>query len=176
MWRLTFDMRGGRQMAKPAVGRPLDGRVRPRLCEQRPCIDFGRQSIATCATRAAWLALHRPGLWCCATAQDRKGSVRPDHLRLFGFETARPCAGRQRTDSPRRPERKAAQPSVLEAPAATCVWRGSTGQRNERQTRLNDEVQSAARQANTWSARGNLYSARERQQRNEGRACSHEEG
>jgi len=27
--RLTFDMRGGRQWAKPAVGRPLDGRVRP---------------------------------------------------------------------------------------------------------------------------------------------------
>src|SRR5438034_5309022 len=29
--RLTFDMRGGRQLAKPDVGRPLDGRVR-RLC------------------------------------------------------------------------------------------------------------------------------------------------
>src|SRR5438045_3013929 len=27
---LTFDMRGGRQQAKPDVGRPLDGRVRPR--------------------------------------------------------------------------------------------------------------------------------------------------
>src|SRR5437762_7579877 len=26
---LTFDMRGGRQQAKPDVGRPLDGRVRP---------------------------------------------------------------------------------------------------------------------------------------------------
>ena len=25
---LTFDMRGGRQQAKPDVGRPLDGRVR----------------------------------------------------------------------------------------------------------------------------------------------------
>src|SRR5437870_3851354 len=25
---LTFDMRGGRQLAKPDVGRPLDGRVR----------------------------------------------------------------------------------------------------------------------------------------------------
>src|SRR5947208_1967606 len=30
-WRLTFDMRGGRQTAKLAVGRPLDGRVRPRV-------------------------------------------------------------------------------------------------------------------------------------------------
>jgi len=29
-WRLTFDMRGGRQQAKPDVGRPLDGRVRPQ--------------------------------------------------------------------------------------------------------------------------------------------------
>jgi len=28
---LTFDMRGGRQPAKPDVARPLDGRVRPRL-------------------------------------------------------------------------------------------------------------------------------------------------
>ena len=28
--RLTFDMRGGRKWAKPACGRPLDGRVRPR--------------------------------------------------------------------------------------------------------------------------------------------------
>ncbi len=27
-WGLTFDMRGGRQQAKPDVGRPLDGRVR----------------------------------------------------------------------------------------------------------------------------------------------------
>src|SRR5437764_14246121 len=27
--RLTFDMRAGRQQAKPDVGRPLDGRVRP---------------------------------------------------------------------------------------------------------------------------------------------------
>jgi hypothetical protein len=26
---LTFDMRGGRKWAKPACGRPLDGRVRP---------------------------------------------------------------------------------------------------------------------------------------------------
>ena len=28
---LTFDMRGGRQLAKPDVARPLDGRVRPRF-------------------------------------------------------------------------------------------------------------------------------------------------
>ena len=28
---LTFDMRGGRQLAKPDVARPLDGRVRPRV-------------------------------------------------------------------------------------------------------------------------------------------------
>ena len=30
-WALTFDMRGGRKWAKPACGRPLDGRVRPRV-------------------------------------------------------------------------------------------------------------------------------------------------
>ena len=28
---LTFDMRGGRKWAKPTCGRPLDGRVRPRV-------------------------------------------------------------------------------------------------------------------------------------------------
>jgi hypothetical protein len=35
---LTFDMRGGRQPAKPDVGRPLDGKVRPRatLPNSRP--------------------------------------------------------------------------------------------------------------------------------------------
>ena len=49
-WGLTFDMRGGRQLAKPDVARPLDGRVRRRgrwrattlprrddRCEQRIC-------------------------------------------------------------------------------------------------------------------------------------------
>src|SRR5438105_14895796 len=30
-WGLTFDMRGGRQLAKPDVARPLDGRVSPQL-------------------------------------------------------------------------------------------------------------------------------------------------
>jgi len=38
---LTFDMRGGRKWAKPACGRPLDGRVRrlghdPRLAFRAP--------------------------------------------------------------------------------------------------------------------------------------------
>src|SRR5438105_9014551 len=38
-WGLTFDMRGGRQLAKPDVGRPLDGRVSrhtrgPATCRQ----------------------------------------------------------------------------------------------------------------------------------------------
>jgi len=33
--RLTFDMRGGRKWAKPACGRPLDGRVRPHRSESQ---------------------------------------------------------------------------------------------------------------------------------------------
>src|SRR5438128_2731497 len=49
----TFDLRGGRQQAKPDVGRPLDGRVRPqwathgdwgsssRLRSQRPADSCG---------------------------------------------------------------------------------------------------------------------------------------
>jgi hypothetical protein len=32
--RLTFDMRGGRQLAKPDVGRPLDGKVRPQFARK----------------------------------------------------------------------------------------------------------------------------------------------
>src|SRR4051812_47160300 len=32
---LTFDMRGGRKWAKPACGRPLDGRVRRRCASDR---------------------------------------------------------------------------------------------------------------------------------------------
>src|SRR2546427_6052298 len=35
MCNLTFDMRGGRKWAKPACGRPLDGRVRPLVTEER---------------------------------------------------------------------------------------------------------------------------------------------
>jgi len=34
---LTFDMRGGRKWAKPACGRPLDGRVRPHCGGGRYC-------------------------------------------------------------------------------------------------------------------------------------------
>ena len=33
-------MRGGRRRAKSAGGRPLDGRVRPRVWQHRPCSDF----------------------------------------------------------------------------------------------------------------------------------------
>jgi len=34
---LTFDVRGGRQQAKPDVARPLDGRVRPLWMRTPPC-------------------------------------------------------------------------------------------------------------------------------------------
>ena len=37
---LTFDMRGGRQLAKPDVGRPLDGRVR------RHSVRHGHEGVA----------------------------------------------------------------------------------------------------------------------------------
>src|SRR5437773_1134946 len=43
LWRLTFDMRGGRQLAKPDVGRPLDGRVRRRL----PPRYYARAAVTT---------------------------------------------------------------------------------------------------------------------------------
>src|SRR6266480_5401078 len=35
---LTFDMRGGRKWAKPACGRALDGRVRPRVRALMICL------------------------------------------------------------------------------------------------------------------------------------------
>ena len=43
---LTFDMRGGRKWAKPACGRPLDGRVRRHVAPQvvvhaRSNVDIG---------------------------------------------------------------------------------------------------------------------------------------
>src|SRR5438876_7103290 len=37
---LTFDVRGVWKRAKPAGTRPLDGRVRPRVWQHRPCSDF----------------------------------------------------------------------------------------------------------------------------------------
>src|SRR6058998_80528 len=61
---LTFDMRGGRQQAKPDVGRPLDGRV-SRLGEHTwPCTWSVLRLAAACprATRrgAGRLHLRRP--------------------------------------------------------------------------------------------------------------------
>ena len=50
---LTFDMRGGRQLAKPDVGRPLDGRVR-RHCRDAPCLMAAR--MAKAALRLALVA------------------------------------------------------------------------------------------------------------------------
>ena len=59
MRRLTFDMRGGRQMAKPDVGRPLDGSVRPRCSrvhELRPYSDtaaaYTKTTVATSDSQA----------------------------------------------------------------------------------------------------------------------------
>ena len=48
MCGLTFDMRGGRQLAKPDVGRLLDGRVRPPLARYEPtdAIDLLGATIA----------------------------------------------------------------------------------------------------------------------------------
>ena len=43
---LTFDMRGGRKWAKPACGRPLDGRVRPHWAT-KVCVRIGLPSMMT---------------------------------------------------------------------------------------------------------------------------------
>ena len=77
-------------------------------------------------------------------------------LRFLGFDAARPCAGRRRTDSPRRPECKPADPSNLEARAAICVWRESTS-----------SAMNGRPACMTRGACGNPCLARERQQRNE---------
>ena len=45
--RLTFDMRGGRQLAKPDVGRPFDGRVRALVLAGRElCATSRRRYLA----------------------------------------------------------------------------------------------------------------------------------
>src|SRR5216117_3375081 len=41
LWRLTFEVTGGRQWAKPAVGRPVHRGVRPGPEEHRPWTDCG---------------------------------------------------------------------------------------------------------------------------------------
>src|SRR5438105_650208 len=47
-WGLTFDMRGGRQLAKPDVARPLDGRVRPHALAATHLHEFaGLRWLAT---------------------------------------------------------------------------------------------------------------------------------
>jgi len=55
---LTFDMRGGRQQAKPDVARPLDGRVRPHSDSETHI----RLPSAHAATKA-WKRLSRVA--CC---------------------------------------------------------------------------------------------------------------
>ena len=80
--RLTFDMRGGRKWAKPACGRPLDGRVR-HLAEKRhirPCAQQGdcaatgkcvdvheRHSVRDLDERGN-SELHCPGKTCMSSA------------------------------------------------------------------------------------------------------------
>src|SRR5438105_2894205 len=57
--RLTFDMRGGRQLAKPDVARPLDGRVSP----QRVACTAGKGRLA-CATHGCSAACTRSRAHC----------------------------------------------------------------------------------------------------------------
>src|SRR5438105_9322641 len=47
-WGLTFDMRGGRQLAKPDVARPLDGRVSPQLGGALPRRDGSLGELLGC--------------------------------------------------------------------------------------------------------------------------------
>src|SRR6266850_2690536 len=45
---LTFDMRGGRQLAKPDVGRPLDGRIRAHWRRTHPHTDAPTRPVLAC--------------------------------------------------------------------------------------------------------------------------------
>src|SRR5438105_4137545 len=62
-WGLTFDMRGGRQPAKPDVARPLDGRVSPQLVActaENGRLAYGTHGCSVLAREAASIA--RPAL------------------------------------------------------------------------------------------------------------------
>src|SRR5438445_780887 len=89
---LTFDMRGGRQLAKPDVGRPLDGRVSHRLRGELPRRDSSLGELVGCCDacmRKATLAEPRlsPHLYSDALLVVLEwtifaGSVTPPHLIL----------------------------------------------------------------------------------------------
>src|SRR5438105_13186895 len=60
--RLTFDMRGGRQLAKPDVGRPLDGRVRRHWASAprrfRKSASSARRTYGASCSRYLWTPVH----------------------------------------------------------------------------------------------------------------------
>jgi hypothetical protein len=94
---LTFDMRGGRKWAKPACGRPFDGRVRPRrgqgviatsrrefmfvikrvsaranrAGETSACISPAAKRAYATGTREAG-ACAEPAAWRCGTPQGQR--------------------------------------------------------------------------------------------------------
>src|SRR5258706_1242182 len=113
-WRLTFDMSGGQQQAKPDVGRPLDRRVR-RWWTTRPAVaPYGRPAEAhvtrqhphvherECVrahgqrasrkARANWAAVRMPALCLACTEGDDRG--------LHDEARARELTGKASNDQP----------------------------------------------------------------------------
>ena len=86
-WQLTFDMSGRRKHAEGAFDCPLDGRVGPRLGEQRLAPRWKAYQRARRGPHGR--RLNQPGRWCCATAQDEEARCETDGAGFFGVETGR---------------------------------------------------------------------------------------
>jgi len=163
-------MSGRRKHAQRAFGCPLDGRVGPRFGEQRAWIAFRWESVPRCAARAHGRRLNWPCPWCCATAQDRRGSVRNDDASFFGFDAARivrwpPMDG--------QPAKTWPQACATEQPRSACGslhLAGSTGSAtNGRPACMVKLKAGQGRRTNPKRPRqpAFLCLARERKQRNE---------
>src|SRR5438105_5946606 len=111
-WGLTFDMRGGRQLAKPDVARPLDGRVSHQLvaCTTDGCLDellrarpldaLNRDAIALVFPHCSLFQSgpYSPAVWHRSTAHQTL--LREWHA------PARDLLACRRVDSPRVDDRK----------------------------------------------------------------------
>src|SRR5438105_1267197 len=83
-WGLTFDMRGGRQPAKPDVARPLDGRVRFHSRRDLGLHQPRRRELAEYVTCRDWHAAELLTLTCCVLVEPVQTQPRFLKLRSCG--------------------------------------------------------------------------------------------
>src|SRR5438034_4055988 len=109
---LTFDMRGGRQLAKPDVARPLDGRVRPRGLRRMLGIQHDTPPKAP-VVQGAVASTARPQYGALPSAMP--------HRERQGHDTALLPTRRNRTIPPRSPPLYALLRRVEQSTRRTCV-------------------------------------------------------